>query len=95
MSAQSPIVVLSPDQLTELVRSAVRAELAAAAPSRAPQSEHVTVMEAAQLIGCSERHVGRLVRVGRLAATRLQLSGSSRVRVSRRSVEQLNDDARV
>lgn len=82
----APLVVLTPEQLEQLVRSAVRAELAA---QRNPQPAQMSVLEAAHALGCTERHVRRLVRVGRIRATKLTNGGSSRVRIARADIERI------
>lgn len=53
------------------------------------ESKHCSKAEAADLLHCSTRHVNRLIATGRLQATRVTPGGSSRVLISRASVDAL------
>jgi excisionase family DNA binding protein len=93
VTAVPTVVVLTPDQLTELVRGAVATgvaeALAAAAPASAPAGDRLTVKEASALLQCSPRSVHRLLAVGRLRATKLTAGGSSRLLIAKHSVDAL------
>jgi excisionase family DNA binding protein len=85
------VVHLSERELAELIAVAVRRELASQrpVPAHAARNERLTIKEAAERLRCSERHVRRLIALQRLSATRLTAGGSSRVMVSRASLERL------
>lgn len=93
MTAAASVVVLTPEQLTELVRSAVAAAvaevLAVSGPATPPERDRLTTAEAAQACRCSERQIRRLLSSGRLRATRLTSGGSSRLLITKRSVDAL------
>ena len=61
----------------------------ARAPSAAPAVAHalLTVVEAADMLRCSQRQVRRLIATGRLRAARATERGSSRVLIERAAVE--------
>ena len=83
------LVHLAEGDLVELIRAAVREELAAAAVGepRKPLRAHLTSKEAAQELGCSERYIRKLIAQGRLRAAKLVPGpGSSRVRILRTSI---------
>lgn len=88
------IVTLTLDELGELidhrVRAAMRDELGARPPAKA--SPTLSVAEAATLLGASKSTVKRWISTGRLQASRAVLSGSSRVRISRESVDRVLRD---
>lgn len=86
--------VITPEQLEALVRDAVASGVAEALaanapPRRAQGSDRLTVTEAAEALRCSPRQVRRLVSSGRLRATKIASGGSSRVLVTRGSVDAL------
>lgn len=90
MNAPSaPIVVVSSEQLAQLVREAVRAELAQLRPEPAASAhELLSVQEAAERLRCSTRQVRRYVTLGRLRSTKLG-TRSARLRIPRAEVERL------
>jgi len=63
-----PFVVTTPDELRELIREAVRAELAEHRPA---ESEWVDTKQAAALLGRHEKTVAAMARRGELPAKRL------------------------
>lgn len=87
-----PIVVMLPDELESLVMRAVERALAAA---HVPESQScaepalVTLGECAKELRCSQSKVRRLLNSGRLKASRLASGGSSRVLITRASIETL------
>lgn len=92
----APLVVLTPEQLAELVESAVERALArhqgaVSQPSALPT--HLTMAEAAGVLRCSTRWVRQLVSDGRLPAARVGTSRRSHVRISRTAVERLLADS--
>lgn len=87
------LAVVSLEQLTALVREAVRAELAARFPPE-PRPGRLTVTEAAEELRCSGRHVRKLVAQGRLRAEKASLGGSSRTLIPRAEIERLLTEAR-
>ncbi len=82
-------VKAEPPKLDEWLKedqAAQRATKERAKPT--PNSEHVTVREAAELLRCSDKTVRRYVALGKLTATRAD-GGSSRLLIKRRSIELL------
>lgn len=92
-AAVTHIVVLTPHELAEIVRRAVAEALALigtqATNTHALTSKRLTIEEAANSLRCSPRQVRRLLATGRLRATRIASGGSSRVLVTKRSVDAL------
>lgn len=86
------LVHLTATELGQLVRAAVRDELGARPPTPARPAT-CTVAEAARELGTSTSTIKRWIATGRLQASRAVLSGSSRVRISRESVDRLMRDA--
>jgi excisionase family DNA binding protein len=69
----SPVVVLTPEQLRELVRDAVREALddRAANEAPAPDREWLDASSAGALLGVHARSVIRMAQAGKLRGTRL------------------------
>lgn len=89
MAEPTGLVVLTPQQLTDLVRAAVRAELAARADS-APD-ELLDVATASGELGVSERHVRRMLAMRELHAVRI----GRRVLIPRAEIRRLAGPARA
>lgn len=80
-------VVVSPDDLRELINEAVKMAIANT-NSAADDSEHVTLSYCAVRLHCSTRTVRRYIDKGRLSAAKVE-EGCSRVLVTRESLEHL------
>lgn len=52
----------------------------------------LTVIEAAELLNCSRRHVGRMIELGRLKATDIGLASRKEYRISRQDIFALLDE---
>ncbi len=63
--------------------------------SAPPLPSVLGVPEAAAALGVSERHVRRLIKIGRLKRDKLVDAGSSRVRIARREIERLLAEGRT
>ena len=85
------LVTLTADELGQMidnrVRNAVRDELDARAPASRPAT--CSVAEAARELNTTPRTVKRWISAGRLHASRPVLGGSSRLRITRDSVDRL------
>jgi len=93
MSGSPTVIVTTPEQLRELVREAVRAELAERFPADPPR-ERLTVDEAAEALRCTGRHIRKLVSQGRLHGQKASTGGSSRLLIPRSEIERLLTAAR-
>lgn len=80
--AAPALVLLTPAQLLELVRSAVRAELSASAPT---SDELLDVAAVSGELGVSERHVRRMIANRELHAVRI----GRRVLIPRGEIQRL------
>lgn len=93
MAAVPAVVVLTPEQLADLVSGAVAKGVAQAiglaGPVREAVRDHVKIGEAASALGVSTRQVRRLISAGRLQASKLATGGSSRVLIARAEIERL------
>lgn len=89
------LVTLTADELGRLVRAAVRDELGMRppAPTR-PATATCSVAEAARELGTTPRTIRRWIAMGRLQAARAVLSGSSRTRIPRESIDRLLRETR-
>ncbi len=88
----APIVLLTPEQLSELIEQAVARALTAheAKSARPPRaSARLTVDEAAAELRCNPRHVRRLVSLGRLRAAKIGTGGRARLLIDRSDIETL------
>lgn len=85
------IVTLTVTELGELIdhraRAAVRDELDARAPASRPAT--CSVAEAARELSITPRTVKRWISAGRLHASRPVMGGSSRLRITRESIDRL------
>ncbi|MDB4988670.1 MAG: Helix-turn-helix domain [Myxococcaceae bacterium] len=92
-----PLVVLTQEQLAQLIESAVTQALqrfqAAAAPAAPKQHAHLTVNEAADRIRCSPRWVRQLLSDGRLPTVKVGTTRTSHVRIPSAAVERLIADS--
>jgi excisionase family DNA binding protein len=95
----SALIIVPAPQLEALIEGAIRRALTApsALPAPAGATEPpgpATVREAAQYLACSERQIRRLIRTGRLAASRITPGGSSRVLIDRASIQRVLAEGR-
>jgi len=65
-----PLIVTTPEELRELIREAVRAELAESGATDLP-SEWVDTATAAEILGRHPKTVARMAKLGQLPAKRL------------------------
>lgn len=65
MSEAARVVMMTPDELEQLVRKAVRAELAPVPPPDG-EPEYLSAKVAAKILGCATRNVHYLVKTGGL-----------------------------
>jgi excisionase family DNA binding protein len=87
---------LSHDDLDYIVDALAARILAAGAPKASKprqESGRMTVVAAAKKLGCSTRHVRRLVATGRLRSSKLTQGGSSRLFILREDVVRLLAEA--
>lgn len=93
MSFIDPIATAIAEALRPIIRAELEAALAAhntMQPAHADRGQpNCSVAEAALELGASERQVRRWLAAGRLRGSRAVLSGSSRVRIERQSVDAL------
>lgn len=90
VEAATALVLLTPTQLVDLVRGAVRAELAAAGLGR-DGAELRSVAAAARELGVSDRHVRRMIANRELHPVRL----GRRVLIPRGEVQRLTEPAQA
>ncbi|MFT2722381.1 helix-turn-helix domain-containing protein [Deinococcus sp. A31D244] len=61
--------------------------------TNAPNPMYYTVLEASELLRCSEAHVTRLIRAGRLAAGNIGTDGRPRWRIPESALQLLKSEA--